>query len=42
VLAAVAVATTTVLVILATEVGLVLWWLGERFEKFDLSAELRP
>ncbi len=42
VLAAVALATTAVLVILATEVGLTLWWLGERFEKFDLSAELRP
>jgi len=40
--AAVGVATLAVLVILLAEVGCGLWWLGGRFEKFDLSAELRP
>lgn len=40
--AAVAFATLAVVVILTAEVGCGLWWLGERFEKFDLSAELRP
>jgi hypothetical protein len=39
---AVVLATTAVLVILAGEVWCALWWLGERFEKFDLSSELRP
>ena len=29
-------------VILLAEIGCGLWWLGGRFEKFDLSAELRP
>jgi ABC-2 type transport system permease protein len=40
--AAVAVAALAVLVILVAEVWCGLWWIGERFEKFDLSAELRP
>ena len=40
--AAVGVATFAVLVILLAEIGCGLWWLGGRFEKFDLSAELRP
>jgi hypothetical protein len=40
--AAVALAAGAVLVILAAEVGCGLWWLGQRFEAFDLSAELRP
>jgi phosphate/sulfate permease len=31
-----------VLVILVGEVWCGLWWLGGRFEKFDLSSELRP
>jgi hypothetical protein len=41
-IAAVAVAAFAVLVILVAEVWCGLWWLGERFEKFDLSSELRP
>ena len=40
--AAIAFASVAVLVILAAEVGCGLWWLGQRFEAFDLSAELRP
>jgi hypothetical protein len=40
--AAVAVATLTVIVILLGEIWCGLWWLGERFEKLDLSSELRP
>jgi ABC-2 type transport system permease protein len=40
--ATVALAVLAVLVILVAEVWCGLWWLGERFEKFDLSAELRP
>ena len=40
--AAVILATLSVLVILVAEVWLGLWWLGQRFEKFDLSSELRP
>ena len=40
--AAVACAGVAVLAILVGEVWCGLWWLGERFEKFDLSAELRP
>lgn len=40
--AAAGAATLAVLVILLAEVGCGLWWLGGRFEKFDLSAELRP
>jgi hypothetical protein len=41
-LAAVILATLSVLLILAGEVWCTLWWLGERFEKLDLSSELRP
>jgi len=40
--AAVGAAALAVLVILLAEVGCGLWWLGGRFERFDLSAELRP
>jgi len=40
--AAVAVAAVAVLVILIAEVWCGIWWLGQRFEKFDLSLELRP
>ncbi len=40
--AAVVLATLTVIVILAGEIWCGLWWLGDRFEKLDLSAELRP
>lgn len=40
--AAVFLATLVVLAVLIGEIWCVLWWLGERFEKFDLSAELRP
>ena len=40
-LAAVAVATLTAAALLVGEIWCVLWWLGERFEKLDLSAELR-
>ena len=40
--AAIALATTVVLGVLGAEVGCALWWLGERFEHLDLSAELRP
>ena len=40
--AAIALATTVVLGILGAEVGCALWWLGERFEHLDISAELRP
>jgi hypothetical protein len=39
---AVMVATIAVLVILAGEIWCGLWLLGRRFEKLDLSAELRP
>lgn len=39
---AVGFAIAAVLVILVAEVGCGLWWLGQRFEKLDLSAELRP
>jgi hypothetical protein len=38
---AVLLAAIAVLVVLLAEVGCGLWWLGTRFEKFDLSAELR-
>lgn len=31
----------SILLVLAGEIALGLWWLGERFEKLDLSAELR-
>jgi ABC-2 type transport system permease protein len=39
---AIALATLVVLVVLAAEVWCGLWWLGERFERLDVSAELRP
>lgn len=40
--AAIALATLVVLVVLAGEVWCALWWLGERFERLDVSSELRP
>ncbi len=40
--AAVALAAAGVLVILIAEVAVGIWWLGQRFEQFDLSSELRP
>jgi hypothetical protein len=40
--AAVIIATAAVLVVLIGEVWCGVWLLGERFEKFDLSAEIRP
>jgi ABC-2 type transport system permease protein len=40
--AATALAGVAVLVILVAEVAGGLWWLGQRFERFDLSSELRP
>lgn len=39
---AVALAAVAVLVVLVAEVGCGVWWLGRRFERLDLSAELRP
>ena len=38
---AVAIACLAVLAILASEAAVGLWWLGWRFERFDLSAEIR-
>ena len=38
---AVVLATIAVVLILAAEAAVGLWFLGERFEKFDLSAESR-
>ena len=35
-------ATGIVALVFAGEIWCVLWWLGQRFEKLDLSAELRP
>ena len=35
-------AATIVALVFAGEIWCVLWWLGERFEKLDLSSELRP
>ena len=35
-------ATVLVGLVFAGEIWCVLWWLGERFEKLDLSSELRP
>lgn len=35
-------AVIVVLAILASEIAIGTWWLGKRFESFDLSAELRP
>ena len=40
--AAVVLGTVVALTILGAEVACGLWWLGERFEKFDLATELRP
>jgi len=40
--AAIALATLVVLVVLAGEVWCALWWLGERFDRLDVSSELRP
>ncbi|MBS0631850.1 MAG: hypothetical protein JSS11_08050 [Verrucomicrobia bacterium] len=40
--AAVFLATCAVAVVLVGEIWLGLWWLGQRFERFDLSSELRP
>ena len=40
--AAVVLGTLVALTILGVEVACGLWWLGERFEKFDLATELRP
>ncbi|MEO6873714.1 MAG: putative ABC exporter domain-containing protein [Opitutaceae bacterium] len=40
--AAVIIAAIVVLIILVAEVGCGIWWLGQRFDKFDLSTELRP
>jgi ABC-2 type transport system permease protein len=40
--AAVLFATIVVLAVLVGEIWCGVWFLGERFEKFDLSAELRP
>jgi hypothetical protein len=39
--AAVVIAALAVLVVLAAEVWCGVWWLGERFEKLDLSTDLR-
>ena len=41
-LLAVIFASIIVILVLSTEVGLALWWLGRRFEHFDLSSEQRP
>jgi hypothetical protein len=40
--AAIALASIAVFAVLAGEVWCALWWLGERFEHLDISAELRP
>lgn len=40
--AAVLMATFAVVLILVGEIWLGLWWLGTRFDRFDLSGELRP
>ncbi len=40
--AAIALATLVVLVVLAGEVWCALWWLGDRFDRLDVSSELRP
>jgi hypothetical protein len=41
-MASVVFATFVVLAILIGEVWCALWWLGQRFERFDLSSEQRP
>ena len=38
---AIALATAVVLAILAGEAAVGLWWLGDRFGKFDLSGDIR-
>ena len=40
--AAVIFATSVVLLVLIGEIWMALWWLGGRFERFDLSSEQRP
>ncbi|MCX6955491.1 MAG: hypothetical protein NTV51_25360 [Verrucomicrobia bacterium] len=35
-------AALVILVVLAAEIACALWWLGQRFERLDVSAELRP
>jgi len=40
--AAVLLATAAVLAMIGGEVAVGIWWLGERFERFDLSSELKP
>ena len=40
--AAIAIAALGVLVVLLAEVWCGVWWLGQRFEKLDLSSDLRP
>jgi hypothetical protein len=40
--AAVLLATFAVALVLVGEIWLGLWWLGMRFDRFDLSGELRP
>jgi hypothetical protein len=39
--AAIALASLMMVVVLVGEIWCALWWLGERFERLDLSAELR-
>jgi hypothetical protein len=40
--AAAALGALAALAVLGVEIGLAVWFLGQRFERFDLSAELRP
>jgi hypothetical protein len=40
-IAAVSIATLAVVIVLAGEAWCGVWWLGQRFEKLDLSTELR-
>ncbi|HVU24042.1 MAG TPA: putative ABC exporter domain-containing protein [Opitutus sp.] len=40
--AAIGLATLVVIAVIAGEVACGVWWLGGRFERFDLSSELRP
>ena len=40
-IAAVSIAAIAVLVVLVGEVWCGVWWLGQRFEKLDVSTELR-
>jgi ABC-2 type transport system permease protein len=39
---ATALAAAAVIAVLTVEIAMGIWWLGARFESFDLSAELRP